>query len=309
MNWLNFHHLLYFRSVAREGGVVRAAKYLHVSAPTISAQVRQLEEHLGERLFLRTGRHLVLTELGHTVLRYADEVFDLGRELEAHVRRRDHRHPERFQVGLSNTVPKLIAHRLLEPALEIEPPFELTCIEGSPNELVGKLSTYSLDLVLTDAPCSSELAVRAFDHLLGECGVSFYATRKVAARLAKKFPQSLDGQPMLLPTRYAALRTALEHWFQELDIRPHVVGSFDDPALMKVFGATGTGVFPSPTAIEADVVAQHHVHLVGRAETIRERFYAISVERRLQHPAVVAISRRARDQIFRSRSRVRRKSN
>ena len=295
---LNYHHLLYFRSVAREGGVVKAAKRLHVSPPTVSAQLKQLEEQIGGQLFLRTGRRLVLTELGKTVLEYADGIFDLGEALKAAVRLGTDTQSDRLTVGLSMAVPKLVAHSLLEPALEMDPPIELVCIEGPPDDLIARLATYSIDLVLTDAPRAADLAVQAFDHLLGECGVTFFAAPELAAALAPGFPRSLDGAPMLLPTAISALRTELEHWFQDARIRPRRVASFDDSALMKVFGATGRGVFPSPSAIEAEVVSQFGVDVVGRTEDVQDRFYAVSVERRLQHPAIVAISERARGRLF-----------
>lgn len=298
LDWINFHHLLYFRAIAREGGVVKAARRLHVSPPTVSTQLGRLEEQIGEPLFLRTGRSLVLTDLGRTVLHYADDIFELGEELKAAVRGGDRPHPARFTVGLSMAVPKLIAHQLLAPALQMETPIELVCVEDNPDDLIGLLGTFSIDLVLSDAPRGADVAVRAFDHLLGECGVSFFATEALAQELEPGFPQSLDGSPMLLPTPSAALRTELEHWFQDLQIRPRTIATFDDSALMKVFGGTGAGVFPSPTAIEAEVISQYGVQLVGRTEDVRERFYAISVERRLQHPAVVMISSRARGGLF-----------
>jgi LysR family transcriptional activator of nhaA len=298
LDWLNFHHLLYFRAVAREGGVVKAARRLGVTPPTVSAQIKQLEAQLKDRLFLRAGRNLVLTDLGRTVLHYADGIFDLGEELKAAVRHGEDPMPSRLTVGLSMVVPKLIAHRLLEPALALEPAFELQCIEDKPESLLAGLATYSIDLVISDAPRGADVAVRAFDHLLGECGVSFFATADLAKRLRPGFPRSLDGAPMLLPTPHAALRTELEHWFQDLGIRPRAVASFDDSALMKVFGATGAGVFSAPRVIEEPVAEQYGVRLVGRSDDIRERVYAISVDRRLRHPAVVAISEAARDQLF-----------
>ncbi len=295
---LNFHHLLYFRAVAREGGVGKAAARLNVSAPTVSTQIKLLEEQMGDALFLRTGRRLVLTDLGRTVLRYADGVFDLGEELKAAVRHGGSEQPERLTVGLSMVVPKLIAHRILQPALEMDQPIELVCIEDKPERLLAELATFSLDLVLSDSPRGGEVAVRAFNHLLGECGVSFFATPEVAAQLSPDFPRSLDGAPMLGPTTGTALHSALEHWFQDVGIRPRTVASFDDSALMKVFGSTGAGLFSSPTAIEDQVREQYGVEVIGRTEEVRERFYAISVERRLKHPAVIAISEGARSQIF-----------
>lgn len=298
LEWLNLHHLLYFRAVAREGGVVKAAERLHVSPPTVSAQIKQLEEQMGDALFLRTGRRLVLTDLGRTVLHYADGVFDLAEELRGVIRSGHDVLSSRLTVGLSMAVPKLIAHRLLEPALSLEQPVELVCVEDKPEVLLAGLATHAIDLVLSDAPRGAEVAVRAFDHKLGECGVTFFASAPLARKLRKGFPQSLDGAPMLMPTPHAALRTALEHWFQDLEIRPRAVASFDDSALLKVFGSTGTGAFAAPSVIEQEVTRQYGVRPIGRVQAVRERFYAVSIERRLSHPAVVAISRGAREGLF-----------
>jgi LysR family transcriptional activator of nhaA len=247
----------------------------------------------------------VLSDLGRTVLHYADGIFDLAEELRGVVRSGHDVLTTRLTVGLSMAVPKLVAHRLLEPALALEEPVELVCVEDKPEVLLAGLATHSIDLVLSDAPRGAEVAVRAFDHKLGECGISFFATASLARRLRKGFPQSLDGAPMLLPTSYAAVRNALEHWFQDLGIRPRTVAAFDDSALLKVFGAHGTGVFPAPTAIEAEVARQYGVRVVGRVEEVRERFYAVSIERRLRHPAVVAISRGAREELFPESRRLR----
>ena len=298
LEFLNLHHLLYFRSVAREGSIVKAAARLHVSPPTISAQIKQLEGQIGEPLFLRVGRSLVLTDLGRTVLHYADGIFDLAEELRGVVRSGDEVVAKRLTIGLSMAVPKLIAHRLLEPALDLEEPIELVCVEDKPEVLLAGLATHSVDLVLSDAPRGAEVAVRAFDHKLGECGVTFFAEPPLAARLREGFPQSLDGAPMLLPTAHAALRQSLEHWFQDQGIRPRTVAAFDDSALLKVFGSTGAGVFAAPSAIETEVLRQYGVESIARVDAVRERFYAISIERRLRHPAVVAISEGARDRVF-----------
>ena len=298
LEFLNLHHLLYFRAVAREGGVTRAADRLSVSAPTVSAQLKQLEEQVGDALFLRTGRRLVLTDLGRTVLHYADGIFDLAEELRGVVRSGHEVLATRLTVGLSMAVPKLVAHRLLEPALALEQPVELVCVEDKPDALLAGLATHSIDLVLSDAPRGAEVAVRAFDHKLGECGVTFFAAAPLARKLRSGFPESLDGAPMLLPTAHAAVRTSLEHWFQDLGIRPRTIASFDDSALLKVFGSTGQGVFSAPTAIEREVERQYKVRPVGRIDAVRERFYAISIERRLRHPAVVAISQGAQEGLF-----------
>ena len=297
-DFLNLHHLLYFRAVAREGGVVRASQRLRVSPPTVSAQVKQLEEQLGAALFLRSQRRLVLTDLGRTVLHYADGIFDLSEELRGAVRSGHDALAGRLRVGVSMALPKLIAHRLLEPALALEPRVELVCIEDKPEALLAGLGTHAIDLVLTDAPRSAEVAVRAFDHKLGECGVTFFATAAIAKKLRQGFPESLDHASMLFPTAHAAVRNELEHWFQDRGIRPHAVAYFDDSALLKVFGSTGAGVFAAPSAIENEVTRQYGVRPIGRVDDVRERFYAVSIERRLSHPAVVAISRGARDQLF-----------
>lgn len=295
---LNFHHLLYFRAVAREGGLVKAASRLRVSPATISTQIKLLEEQVGDALFLRTGRRLVLTDLGRLVLRYADGVFDLGEELRAAVRQGGAEQPTRLTVGLSMVVPKLIAHRILEPVLRMEHPVELVCIEDKRERLLADLATFDIDLVLTDSPLRSEVAVRAFNHLLGECGVTFCATPEMARAYAPGFPQSLDAAPMLWPLTGTALRTELEHWFQDIGIRPRAIASLDDSALTKVFGATGAGLFPTPTVIEQQVCEQYGVEVIGRTDQVRERYYAISIEQKLKHPAVVAISNEARSSMF-----------
>ena len=298
LEWLNLHHLLYFRAVAREGGVSKAAARLNVSAPTVSTQIKQLEAQIGEPLFLRTGRRLVLNDRGRTVLHYADGIFDLAEELRGVVRSGHDVMASRLTVGLSMAVPKLVAHRLLEPVMHLETPVELVCVEDKPEVLLAGLATHAIDLVLSDAPRAAEVAVRAFDHKLGECGVTVFAGGRLARRLRPGFPHSLDGAPMLLPTQHAAVRTELEHWFQDLGIRPRAVASFDDSALMKVFGAHGEGVFVAPTAIEQEVEQQYSVRPIGRIDAVREHFYALSIERRLKHPAVVAISEGARDRLF-----------
>ncbi len=298
MQWLNYHHLLYFRAAAREGGVSEAARRLGVSAPTVSGQIRQLEEQVGDKLFTRKGRRLALTDVGRTVLGYADDIFALGEELKAAIRHGGDSRPGRLSVGVSMVLPKLVAHRLIRPALDLPQAMEIVCVEDTTERLLAALATHDLDLVLSDAPRGEDVAVRAYDHYLGECSVSFYAAAKLAEGLRRGFPRSLDGAPMLLPRSGTALRTALDRWFVDLGIRPRTVGEFDDSALLKVFGSSGCGVFPVPTVIEREVSRQYRVQRVGRAPELVERYYAISVERQLRHPAVVAISERARGELF-----------
>jgi LysR family transcriptional regulator, transcriptional activator of nhaA len=298
MEWLNYHHLRYFWAAAREGGVVRASRRLRVSQPTVSAQIRELEQALGEKLFRRQGRRLVLTEVGRLAFRYADEIFSLGRELLDTLHDRPTGRPARLSVGIANVVPKLIAYRLLAPALHLPEPMHIECVEDRPERLLAELATYGLDLVVADAPVGPGMKVKAFNHLLGECGVSLFASERLHAQHRKGFPGSLDGAPMLLPTASAALRRDLDQWLERSGVRPRVVGEFEDSALMKAFGEAGSGIFPGPTAIEREIKAQYGVRVLARVPKLRERFYAITVERRLRHPGVVAISEAARRGLF-----------
>lgn len=303
VDWLNYHHLLYFHTVAHEGTVTAAARQLRLAQPTISGQIRALEEALGGELFVRSGRKLELTELGHVVYRYADEIFALGRELMETVRGRPTGRPARIIVGVSDVVPKLITHRLLEPALSMAEPVHIVVREDKTERLLAELSVQGLDLVIADAPIAGQARVRAFNHLLGECGVSFFAAPRVAKELRGPFPRSLDGAPMLLPTEATLLRRSIDAWLDGLGVRPRIVAELEDSALMKVFGEQAAGVFPSPAAIEGEITAQYGVRVVGRTDEVRERFYAITVERRIKHPAVRAISDAARERIFERRAR------
>jgi len=298
MEWLNYHHLLYFWVVAKKGSIVAACKELHLAQPTISAQIRSLERSLGEKLFTRAGRNLALTETGRVVYRYADEIFSLGRDLLDTVKGRPTGRPLRFNVGVADVLPKLVAYRLLEPALQLSEQIQLVCHEGSPAGLLARLATYELDLVLSDSPIGPDVRVRAFNHLLGECGVSIFGTKDLATRYRRRFPKSLYGAPFIIPKTSTALRRALEHWFDSEDIRPSVVGEFEDSALLKVFGQAGVGLFATPTVIEKEVQRQYGVRVVGRLESVRERYYAISVEKKVKHPAVVAIADEARQKLF-----------
>lgn len=299
MEWLNYHHLLYFWMVVREGSIAQASKQLLLAQPTITGQIRALENALGEKLFTRSGRNLVLTEVGRLVYRYANEIFSLGRELTGVLKGRPAGRPVRLVVGVSDGLPKVIAYRLLQPALALPEPVQIVCHEDRPERLLAELAAFGLDLILTDAPVGPSVRVRAFSHLLGSSGTSFFGTSALAARYRKKFPASLDGAPFLLPLENSALRRSLEQWFEAQRIRPRVVGEFQDSALLKTFGQAGVGIFAAPTVTEKEVRQQHRVSVLGRTESVIERFYAISVERRLKHPAVVAIAEAARAQLFR----------
>jgi LysR family transcriptional regulator, transcriptional activator of nhaA len=290
---LNHHHLYHFWTVVREGGVTRASEKLNVSQPTISGQLRELEEALGEKLLARSGRTVVLTDIGRTVYRYADEMLDLDRELLEAVKGRPTR-PGRLAVGVAMVVPKLVAYQMLEPALHLPEPIQLDCVHERPERLLAELAIYGLDVVLADAPAPPAVRVRAYSHLLGECAVSVFGTEPLAAAHRKGFPRTLDGAPFLLPSEDSALRFSLEEWFRKQGVRPRVMGTFEDSALLDAFGQAGAGLFAMPAAIEAEVRRQYRVCVVGRLRSVRQRFYAITVERKLRNPAVIAISERAR---------------
>ena len=298
MEWLNYHHLYYFWSVAREGSISRASERLRLAPSTISAQVSKLEEMLGDKLFRRVGRNLEMTETGRIVFRYADEIFSLGREMLDTVRGRPVSGPLRLVVGIVDALPKLVVRKILEPALQLPEQIRLICHEGKEEQLMAELSVHGLDIVLTDIPVKPGLSVKAYSHLLGECGISFFAVDRLASGLLKDFPLSLDGAPMLLPSPMSSLRGSLDQWFDSIDIRPMIIGEFDDQALLKVFGQAGDGVFAAPSVIEEEVQQQYNVTLIGNTNSVREQFYAISVERIIKHPAVAVIQKAASSSIF-----------
>lgn len=298
MDWLNYHHLFYFWTVAREGSIARACEVLHLAQPTISGQIRDLENALKAKLFDKQGRYLVLTDIGRVVYRYAEEIFSLGRELQDVVQGRPTGHPLRFVVGVAETMPKRIVHRLLEPALKLPDPIQLIVQDGKPEPLFAQLALHDFDLVLADLPVSPMVRIRAYNHLLGECGISILACPKLARRYRKNFPQSLNEAPFLLPLENTPLRRSLDLWLEDQKIRPLIRGEFADSALLKVFGQMELGLFAAPSVVEEEICRQYHVQPVGRIEAIREKFYAITVEKKIKHPAALAICQQARLQLF-----------
>lgn len=298
MESLNFSHLRYFWMVAREGTIAAACERLYLTQSTVSTQIRALEKHLGTRLFQRVGRNLVLTETGQAVYRYASEIFALGDELVDAVRDGSAGRPARLSIGAQDTLPKLIVCRLLEPAFSLPEPVKVICHEGTPVQLLPRLSTHEVDLVLSDAPMPPQIKVRAFSHPLGECGIAFFAVPELARRLRKGFPDSLSGAPALLPAETTAMRGTLDRWFHATGVRPAVVAESEDIELMMTFGQQGRGFFPAHDVIVPDVTRNWQVELIGEIGGHTERFYAISVERRLSHPAVVAITEAARNVLF-----------
>jgi LysR family transcriptional activator of nhaA len=289
MEWLNYHHLLYFWTVAHAGSIARASQELRLSQPTISNQLKTLEASLGHRLFERQGRRLVLTDVGRTALRYADDIFRTGRELQQALKGIPTGERLRLVVGVADVIPKRVATLLLQSAVEAVPNLALLCREAPLKQLVAALALHELDVVLSDSPAPEDIRVRAFNHPLVDCGVAFLAPTRLA-HLRRGFPRSLDGAPALLPSMGTAVRRSLESWFADLEIRPDIAGEFDDSALLEAFGAQGMGFFPAPSLLSREIAAEHGLVLLGSTSDVRERFYAISVERRLRHPAVVALA-------------------
>ncbi len=299
MEWLNYHHLLYFWVVAKEGSIARASKELRLAHPTISGQIHRLEEVLGEKLFDHKGRTLVLTDAGRVAFGYAEEIFGLGQEFLDTVKGRVPGRPIRLVVGLSDVLPKSIVHKMLLPAFSLEKRVQIVCREARTVEMfLGELALQAVDVVLSDAPAAPSTGLRVYNHLLGECGTSFFADAASARKLRRRFPASLDGAPFVLPGNNAVLRRTLEQWFDDEKIRPTISAEVEDSALVEVLGEAGLGVFPVADVVEEDVRKRYDVALVGRATQLRQSFYAISVERKIKHPAVVAICDVARKKIF-----------
>lgn len=298
MNWLNYHHLLYFWTVAREGSIAKATATLRLSPPTISEQIHSLEESLGAKLFEKQGRNLVLTDAGRVAFEYAEEIFARGEELTEALSGRKGERIGRFTIGIVDVVPKLIAYRLILPALKLDTPVRIICRESNSDVLVSQLAIRDVDLVISDAPLNPSLRIQAFSHLLGQSALSFFAHPRLAKRLTGRFPMCLDGIPFLMPADNTDLRRSLEHWFEVHAVRPVIVGEFEDSALAAVFSEAAVGAFASPTPTEAQVKRQYGLSVLGRARDITASYYAISLDRRLKHPAVVAISEFAHRSIF-----------
>jgi len=289
MDRLNYHHLLYFWLVAREHGLANACAKIRLSPSTISGQIHALENTLDHKLFQKKGRRLELTDMGRTVYRYADEIFTLGKELQDAVSDRPAGKPLRLQVGIVDVVPKLIAKRMLEPVLALGSAVHLICVEDRLDRLMPALAMHELDIVLADSACESSSTVKAFNHLMIDCPVAILGAEKISRQYMRKFPLSLRGAPLLLPTLNTALRRAMDHWLSDMSMTPKVIGEFDDRALLEVFGESGLGLFPVPALIADSISKQLHVRKVGVLKDIREKFYAITVERRVTHPYVAAI--------------------
>ena len=298
MEWLNYHHLLYFWSVAKHGTIAKACEELRLTQPTISAQIRVLEDTLGEKLFVRSGRYLVLTEMGRVVFKYAEDIFSLGQDLLNTVKGRGSGKPMRLVVGIADAVPKLLASQLLKSAFRLAHATHIVCWEDKLDRLLGDLAIHGLDLVIADTPAPPNIKVQAYNHLMGESGVTLFAPAKLAVRYRRNFPRSLESAPLLLPTSNAMLRRLLDDWFVRKDIHPNIVGEFEDSATLKAFGQEGHGLFPGSSVMEKEICRQYQVQVVSRVDSVKQRFYAITVERRLKHPAVLAIFEGARQNLL-----------
>lgn len=299
MEWLNYHHLRYFWTVAREGSLRRAAEKLHVSQPSISAQIKELEEQLGEPLFRRIGRTNVLTDAGQVAYRYADEIFALGTELVTAIKQRPGAKEIRLYVGIANSLPKLVTNEVLKPVLEMPQRVHVTCREGKVEDLLAQLLTHRLDVVLADEPAPA--GIKCFNHLLGESCVTFCAPSALAARLRKGFPGSLHGAPALLPAENTALRRSLEKWFESQKVAPQVVAEFEDAALMKVMAADGNGFIPVPTIVLQEALTRYRFQVIGGTRECRDQFFAVTAERKIRHPALALITEK-RPSLFSPRS-------
>jgi len=295
---LNYNHLYYFWTVAKEGSITRASEILHITPQTISGQLKLLEDTVGESLFQRQGRGLSLTDTGHVVNIYAEEIFSLGSELSQRLANKEPGKPLELNVGVVFSIAKLITYRMLEPILEQPETIRVVCWEGNLEKLLSDLAVHKLDLVLSDRPMPAGLNVKAYNHMLGESEVSFFSQKRKAVSYKNKFPQSLDKAPMLLPVKTNVLRRNLDDWFDQVEVAPKVVAEFDDSALLKAFGSAAVGVFPSPSVIKEEVEHMYHAREIGKVDGVKETYYAISPERKLKHPGVMSITEQAREKLF-----------
>ncbi len=298
MEWLNFHHLRYFWMVARKGGVRRAAEAMRVSQPSVSAQLRLLEESLGQKLFRRSGRNLVLTDVGQLVLNYADEIFSAGRELMNAIEQRPGKHPVRLNIGLTDAFPHLIAFEIFNGAFRSAEAIHVVCREAEIALLVNALQAHRLDIVLADEPASSTLKAKTFNHRLGRSGITFCAVAPLAAKLRRNFPHSLNDAPALLPTTNMGMRAALDAWFDKHKVRPRLIGEFEDSALMEVCSAGGRGFTVVHTVIDRAALKHYNLRVIAKVDDCGSDFYAITAERRLKHPGAVAITEHAYTNLF-----------
>jgi len=295
---LNYRQLHYFWMVARTGSIVRASEQLNLTAQTISGQISLLEHSVGTQLFRKAGRNLELTEAGRRALPYAEQIFELGRELEGVLSAQAGKQPILFRVGVADVVPKSIVYRLLAPTMGLSEPVRITCREDKLERLLADLAIQRLDLIISDRPMPGHLDIKGYSHRLGECSISFFATAALAERHDRPFPECLHGAPVLIPGPETVVRSRLLRWFNEVQVVPRIVGEFDDSALMQAFGQSGSGFFMAPSVIADEICKQYNVVMVGQTDAVTESFHAISVDRKVSHPGIVAITEGARRELF-----------
>jgi len=298
MQRLNYQHLFYFWNIVKEGGITKACEKLHLAQPTISSQLAVFEQAVGEKLFDRIGRKLILTETGQVIFNYAEEIFALGQELISTLKGRPTGRRLRLTIGMADALPKLIAYRLIEPALNLSEPVQVICHEDKAERLLEAILRHDLDLVLSDIPATPSAGTKVFNHFLGKSTVAVYGSRKLASRYRKNFPDSLNGAPMLLPTTNTSLRRSLDQWFDSERLYPNILAEIDDSALLKTFASAGVGLFVSPVVVDNEIHHQYSAEVIGGIDTIQERFYAVSAQRKLKHPAVLAILNHAQTGLF-----------
>lgn len=298
MRWLNYHHLFYFWMVAKQGSVTAAAQDLRLAQPTLSAQLKSLERSLGEKLLTKSGRGLVLTETGKIVQRYCEQIFSLGNEMFELIEGRAGTRPELLRVGISDVLPKTLVYRILEPLFALERPPRLVVEERTAERLLADLAIHILDVVISDCPIPPSVNVRAYNHLLGECGVTFLAAPALQRRWGKQFPRSLDGAPLVFPSTAAAVRQELDRWFLDQQIVPLIVAELEDSALMKIFARQGRGIVPVPTPVADEVAQEYSLKAIGRIDEPLQRFYLISTEKRLRHAGIAQLWENARKGVF-----------
>jgi LysR family transcriptional activator of nhaA len=297
MDWLNYHHLLYFWVAAREGSITRASEKLMLAQPTVSGQIRALEKALDVELFERRGREIALTETGDLVFAYADEIFSVGQELLGVLRGGPAGQPRRLRVGLAAALPKLVMWSLLRPVIQADPPVQLVCREDKADRLLAELAAHAYDIVLSDSPVGTAVSVRAVNHHLGGCSIAIFGVSGLASKYKRGFPESLNDAPMVLPTGNTALRRSLDRWLDAMSIRPRIVAECEDSALLKVFGQRGEGIFPAPIVVARDIIRQYQVVPIGEIPEVQEQFYAITVEKKIKNPAVISICDSAREML------------
>ena len=293
MSRLNYQHLFYFWNVVKEGGVTRACEKLHLAQPTISGQLAVFEEMIGKKLYYKEGKKLVLSEAGRLIFRYADEIFRLGQELSQTLQGHDNARGIKLNVGIADALPKLIAFHLLAPALQISEPVQLTCYEDKTERLITEIALHNIDIVLSDVPSTQTMGTRIFNHSLGNYEIGVFGVKAFEQIYSTNFPESLKDAPFLLPSLNNALRRTLDQWFDKMEIYPIIKAEIEDSALLKTFAASGLGIFFAPIAVQSEIQERYGCYLIGRISELQEQFYAITAQRRIKHPAIIAILEKA----------------